>query len=104
MKNITIQAFKLSLSKADIINMLPAKIVEKIKAKGINPYFQAYSVIHEGVSQPKDLDRGGEYVKISWPRAAIQSVRGLINRGLQFFVDHGFCNRLFSKKKQNSGQ
>lgn len=81
-----IQAF----SQFDIMEMIPSETLIAIKASDPHPYFQAYSICHEGVSFPKVL--GKEPKPIRWTRKAVESIQALALKGLKFFVGHNADN------------
>lgn len=77
-----IQAF----SQDDIIRRLPSGVLEEIKRKDKHPFFQLYSICHEGVTTPRVIGEGG--VKTHWLRRAIQSIKGKVKKGLKLFRGH----------------
>lgn len=88
---VELQCLKLeSLSQNEIINLIPNNILSEIKAKDPHPFFQAYSIAHEGVSSPRIVGEGAK--KISWGRAAIQSLKNIITKGVKFFKGHKKTN------------
>ena len=86
-----IQAFRLKLTKEEVLEHISPSVVKDIKSRGKNAYFQAYSLVHEGVSKPKVIQDGADK-EVSWPRAAVESLKGIIRKGLQFFDGHGDTN------------
>lgn len=90
MKEISIQAFSIKLSQKELMKRIPKGLITKIKSAGTNPFFQAYSIIHEGISRPRIIGEG--HIKIAWPRQAVNTVKGLITKGLQFFIGHNKDN------------
>ena len=77
-----IQAF----SQSDIISRIPQNILDEIKTKDPHPYFQMYSVAHEGTFTPK-LEGKNSY-PITWTKAAIKSIKNVIQKGIKFFNGH----------------
>lgn len=77
-----IQAF----SQDEIIRRIPPAELARIKQIDPHPFFQLYSVAHEGVSAPKYEGEG--HVKTLWFRNAIQSMKGMIKNGLKLFRGH----------------
>jgi len=77
-----IQAF----TQDDIIRRLPAGVLKEIKRTDDHPFFQLYSICHEGVTTPRIIGEGG--VKTHWLRKAIQSIKGKIKKGLKLFRGH----------------
>jgi hypothetical protein len=77
-----IQAF----TQSEIIKMIPAETLARIKMYDEHPFFQAYVLCHEGTSTPKIL--GEESKPITWTRKAIQSIKNIITKGVRFFMGH----------------
>ena len=73
-------------SQVDAIGMINKDVLKEIKAKDEHPYFQAYSIAHEGYSMPSVNGKGGKLIK--WSRAAIQSISKAIKKGVKFFYRH----------------
>lgn len=81
-----IQAF----SKDQILALIPPNILAEIKTKDPHPFFQAYSIAHEGISSPKVL--GDTSKPIHWTKKAIQSIKNIITKGIKFFFGHNEDN------------
>lgn len=79
-----------ALNNVDIVNIIPKEVLAEIKAKDEHPYFQAYSICHEGVSTPKIL--GDNAKPIHWSRKAIQSIKNVVTKGIKFFKGHNKDN------------
>lgn len=79
-----------SFTQTDILSLLPESTLREIKAIDPHPFFQLYSICHEGESNPKILD--GESKPISWGRRAIQSIKNIITKGIKFFRGHNSDN------------
>jgi hypothetical protein len=77
---------RLQAEKFDILNMIPPEILKEIKNKDNHPFFQLYSICHEGTSKPKLLGRTSK--PISWPRQAVQSIKKIITKGVKLFKGH----------------
>lgn len=75
-----------ALTQSEMISLIPADVMRKIKTKDEHPLFQAYSIAHEGVSTPKLI--GEEAQPITWTRRAIQSIKDIIVKGVRFFIGH----------------
>lgn len=84
---IKIQAF----NEADIIGMLSPEILKEIKQKDEHPFFQVYSVCHEGVSTPKLLNEQNAR-PIRWLRNAVQSIKNIVLKGVKLFKGHNKDN------------
>lgn len=78
-----VQAF----SNSDILALIPQDVLDKIKQKDPHPYFQAYVVAHEGEAVPRVLE-DDEIKPITWTRKAIESIKNVITKGVQFFIGH----------------
>jgi hypothetical protein len=76
----------LSFSQEDILKIIPAKILAKIKENDSHPFFTMYSLCHNGVSTPVVVGEGSK--KISWPKKAIQSIKNIVTRGVKLFKRH----------------
>jgi len=87
-----IQAF----TKNEILAMIDPADIESIKAKDEHPFFQVYSICHEGVSNPKLL--GDTSRPITWTRAAVQSIKNVITKGVNFFFRHNEDNSTDGRK------
>lgn len=81
-----LQAF----DRSQILSVIPAEVLRKIKEKDEHPFFQAYSICHEGVSTPRLI--GDTAKPISWTRRAIQSLKKIITKGVKFFAGHNEDN------------
>ena len=92
---VSIQAMQ-GMSQEAILKLLPSETLAEIKAKDEHPFFQVYSVAHEGISKPLVLGEG--YQEISWPRKAVQSIKNVIKKGLQFFLGHNDDNSTTNRK------
>jgi hypothetical protein len=78
------------LSAERILSLVPADALAEIKRRDAHPFFQAYSICHEGKSTPTIL--GDTARPISWPRAAVQSIKQTVLRGVKFFLGHNEDN------------
>lgn len=90
--DIQLQAF----SQNEIISRIPENVFNEIKAKDKHPFFQLYSVCHEGTSKPKVLGKG--YKPITWLRESIQSIKNVVKKGINFFAGHNTTNENQDKK------
>jgi hypothetical protein len=70
--------------------IIPTSTLETIKKTDEHPFFQAYSIAHEGVSNPTNLDL--EQKPIRWFRKSIQSIKNAVLKGLKFFIGHNDDN------------
>lgn len=87
-----LQAF----SNSEIMNMIDDDVIVDIKLKDKHPFFQAYSICHEGISTPTLI---GEKAKpINWGRKAIQSIKDVVKKGVKFFFGHNDDNSTEGRK------
>lgn len=90
-ETISLQCLKLSsLSSDDILALIDPQTISRIKATDAHPFFQAYSICHEGVSQPTIL--GEKSKPIHWTRAAVESIKNVVRKGIKFFRGHNKDN------------
>ena len=80
-----------AFSQVDILKNISKDVLEKIKAKDPHPFFQAYSICHEGVSTPTVLE-DNESKPIRWTRKAVQSIKRIFTQGVKFFLGHNVDN------------
>jgi hypothetical protein len=80
-----------ALTSNEILKIIPSSVLTEIKKTDPHPYFQAYSIAHEGMSTPKVI--GDTQLKpIRWARKALQSIRNAVLKGIKFFIGHGETN------------
>lgn len=79
-----------AFSQDKIISMIDSETLARIKAKDEHPFFQAYSICHDGVSNPTIL--GETASPITWTRRAVQSLKNVISKGIKFFNRHNKDN------------
>jgi hypothetical protein len=72
-------------------------ILNKIKKKDSHPFFQMYSLCHEGVSTPRII--GEKAQPITWPKKAIQSIKNIITKGIKLFKGHNKDNSTKGRKE-----
>jgi cation transport regulator len=96
LQNYRIEAF----TQDEILAMIDAETLDKIKQKDEHPFFQAYTMMHEGISKPRLLGDG--YKKIHWTKQAVNSVKNIITKGVQFFVNHNKDNS--TNKRDSLGE
>lgn len=87
-----------SFSNDEILRMIPANVLAEIKTIDPHPYFQAYSIAHEGESNPKILD-DQEQKPILWTRRAIQSIKNTILNGIKLFCGHNKDNSTSGRRE-----
>lgn len=79
-----------AFSQSEILSMIDADTLASIKQSNPHPFFQAYSICHDGVSNPTII---GEVPKpITWTRKAVQSLKNVISKGVKFFNRHNKDN------------
>jgi hypothetical protein len=91
-----IQALKKNFSQDEIMSMIPSETLKDIKAKNEHPYFNVYSVAHDGISNPKII--GEKASPIYWSRQAIQSIKNIVLKGVKFFIGHNEDNSTDNRK------
>jgi hypothetical protein len=89
-EKIVLQLEIQAIDENQILSMIDHDTLEGIKAKNPHPCFKAYSLCHTGISKPKILGQG--VAPISWTRAAIQSIKNVITKGVKFFHLHNADN------------
>jgi hypothetical protein len=80
-----------ALSHDEVLGLVPRKTLKKIKEKDEHPFFQAFSLIHEGVSSPKLIGESNRQ-PITWTRRAIQSLKKVVTKGVRLFLGHNQDN------------
>jgi len=81
---ISIQALELAMTPEELTKSISEEKLKQIKGKGV---LQAYTLAHEGKSQPKVL--GDEPQLLKWTRAVIHRLAEKIKTGTKFFIGHG---------------
>jgi len=79
-----------AMAETEIISHIPEHTLRRIRERDRHPTFQAYSLVHEGTSTPKILC--GRAKPTVWVRAAVQSIKSAVLKGLRFFLGHGRTN------------
>jgi hypothetical protein len=86
-----------SFSESRIMSMIDPAVLTDIKSKDEHPFFQAYTLCHEGVSTPKLL---GETARpITWTKKAIQSLKNIMTKGVKFFLGHNKDNSTTGRRE-----
>lgn len=80
--NAQLQAF----SQNEIIARIPSDVLEEIRIKDEHPFFQMYSICHEGVARPEIQGKG--HTSIYWFKEAVKSIGKVIKKGFKFFNGH----------------
>lgn len=86
-----------ALTNDEILALIPADILSVIKTKDPHPFFQAYSICHEGTSTPTIL--GDTARPIHWTRRAVQSIKDVIKNGIKFFLGHNTDNSTDNRRE-----
>jgi hypothetical protein len=97
---LSLQCLSSSLSSSEIMALIDSDTISRIKAVDPHPFFQAYSICHEGTSQPSIL--GDTARPIHWTRAAVQSIKNIILKGVKFFKGHNADNS--TDKRESLGE
>lgn len=87
---LSLQCLSSSLTASEIMALIDPDTISRIKATDPHPFFQAYSICHEGTSQPTIL--GDTARPIHWTRAAVQSIKKIVLKGVKFFKGHNEDN------------
>ena len=95
---ISIQATQLVLTREEILQAIPKETLEKIKRKNNHPFFQAYTIIQEGLSKPKSLN-SSEQKPIYWIKEVVKKAADMVKKGLQFFAGHNKDNSTVNRKE-----
>ena len=95
--DVLIHSYRIeAFSQNEILSMIDPGTLSKIKEKDDHPFFQAYTMAHEGTSKPKLLGEG--YKDIHWSKKAIESIKKIVTKGVQFFVNHNSDNSTNNRK------
>lgn len=98
-QQIILQAFKTPvLSESEILSLIDNDTLNKIKQKDEHPYFQAFSICHEGISKPKLLGQENNKKPVKWTRKAVQSLKDLVLKGIKFFKGHNKDNSVDNRE------
>lgn len=98
-REIKLQCTALALHPQEIKNNIPINVLNEIKNKYSQPYFRAYSIAHEGIATPRFIDDNNTDTKSTkWGRKVIQSIQGVLKKGVQFFVGHNSDNSTEGRK------
>ncbi len=84
---IEIQAMELTLDPQELKNRITPEDWKKIQGKG---KIQAYTLAHEGMSNPKEV--GKKQTPLQWTKSVIRDLSKKIKNGTKFFVSHGEDN------------
>jgi hypothetical protein len=95
--NIFLQAKIQNFSNDEIIGYIKPDILEKILSKDKHPFFQAYSIAHEGYSHSKVLGIGNKVIR--WGKDAIKKAAETIKMGIECFIGHGKDNSKAGREK-----
>jgi len=96
--NIKLISYKIqSFSNNEILNMIPVDVLNEIKQKDEHPFIQMYSIAHDGISNPKLLNKNNDLnyqnkKPVHWTRKAIQSIKNIVLKGIKLFKGHNADN------------
>lgn len=97
-ERVILQCLKIqALTNDEILALIPADTLSAIRAKDPHPFFQAYSICHEGTSTPTIL--GDTARPIHWTRRAVQSIKNVIKNGVKFFLGHNADNSTDNRRE-----
>jgi hypothetical protein len=91
-----------SFQQSEILELIPEDILKKIKTNDNNPFFQMFSLCHEGISQPTILGEKEKSEPIFWSKKAIQSIKNILVNGVKLFVGHNEDNSI--EKRESIGE
>jgi hypothetical protein len=95
-ENICLVSKRIIAFQNEILGRIPQRIVDKIKETDKHPYFQAYSLCHEGFAKPTIIGEGAK--PIFWTRKAIQSIKNIVTKGIKLFKGHNNDNSTNNRK------
>lgn len=73
-------------SQNQILDMINPSDLDKIKQSDEHPFFQVYSICHEGTHTPRLIGQTAR--PITWTRQAIQSIKNVVLKGVKIFKGH----------------
>lgn len=82
-----------ALKGLDVLSLVPPNVLRDLPP---HPFLQAYSICHEGLSRPTVLGEGSRIIR--WTRAAVQSLKKVVLRGVKFFMGHNADNSTEGRK------
>jgi hypothetical protein len=93
MKHITIKAEIQNLDKKEILEMVPADTIARIKETDAKPVFKVYSVGHEGTANAQELSFGQKLSKAyHYVKNAVLSLAEKLQFGTPIFRNHADTN------------
>lgn len=87
----------LAFSQDDIIQKLPASVLQELKKRDEHPFLSMYSICHEGVSTPTLI--GEKARPITWTRKAVQSIKDVVVAGIKLFNGHNSDNSTDNRRE-----
>lgn len=78
------------MAQEEIMRMIPADTLARIKAEDPEPIFKAFVVGHEGEARPHIV--GGGSVFVQWIRSAISKLAERLRYGTKLFFNHAETN------------
>jgi hypothetical protein len=95
-ETLFLQATSIEISEDEIIDIIGKDELERIKKIDPHPYFECYSMAHEGISRPAAIfdntSDDGDKEPITFSRKAIESIKDVIKKGIKFFGWHNKDN------------
>jgi hypothetical protein len=95
-ETLFLQATSIAISEDEIIDIIGKDELERIKKIDPHPYFECYSMAHEGISRPAAIfdntSDDGDKEPITFSRKAIESIKDVIKKGIKFFGWHNKDN------------
>lgn len=94
---INIQCNALSLHPQEIKQRIPMSVMAEIKKNDMSPHFRAYSIMQDGIAKPRVIGESNA-LPTKWSKKIVQSLKGVVKRGIQFFVGHNSDNSTNDRK------
>jgi len=96
-ESILLQARIQNFSESEVLHWIQPNVLHEILQKDHHPFFQAYSIAHEGISHSKLLGIGGKIIE--WSKDAIKSIGKVIKNGIKCFHGHNRDNSITGRKE-----
>jgi len=79
-----------AMAEADVLQLVPERIMRDIKREDPNPLFKAFVIGHEGTAEPTIVGLGRTLQR--WFTGAIQALAIKLREGVKVFKGHGATN------------
>lgn len=94
-ETLFLQCSSINIDDEEILEIIGEDELKAIKGNDPHPYFECYSIAHEGVSNPTIFDKNvedGQSGPITFSRKAIDSIKNVLKKGIKFFHLHNKDN------------